>query len=85
MAARLFCIFFALLGIPLNLAVFNHLGYLMKCGVHGCAHWLDDSWQVEGVVGNWDESFPGGTVVEMWCRTRKGGMWKIRGLVGLGE
>ncbi|XP_066217523.1 potassium channel subfamily K member 17 [Saccopteryx leptura] len=40
MAARLFCIFFALVGIPLNLVVLNHLGRLMQQGVHRCARRL---------------------------------------------
>ncbi|KAM4834613.1 potassium channel subfamily K member 17 [Thomomys bottae] len=40
MAARLFCVFFALVGIPLNLVVLNRLGRLMQRGVHGCAHRL---------------------------------------------
>lgn len=46
MAARLFCIFFALVGIPLNLVVLNHLGHLMEQGVHRCAHRLGGAWQV---------------------------------------
>ncbi|XP_004619396.2 potassium channel subfamily K member 17 [Sorex araneus] len=45
MAARLFCIFFALVGIPLNLVVLNQLGRLMKRGVHGCARRLGNTWQ----------------------------------------
>uniref|UniRef100_A0A8C9DHA2 Potassium channel subfamily K member n=1 Tax=Prolemur simus TaxID=1328070 RepID=A0A8C9DHA2_PROSS len=40
MAARLFCIVFALVGIPLNLVVLNHLGHLMQQGVHHCARRL---------------------------------------------
>ncbi|XP_069879464.1 potassium channel subfamily K member 17 isoform X1 [Dipodomys merriami] len=40
MAARLFCVFFALVGIPLNLVVLNRLGRLMQRGVHGCARRL---------------------------------------------
>lgn len=48
MAARLFCIFFALVGIPLNLVVLNHLGHLMRRGVHGCARRLGGAWQVRG-------------------------------------
>ncbi|XP_073938367.1 potassium channel subfamily K member 17 isoform X2 [Castor canadensis] len=39
-AARLFCIFFALVGIPLNLVVLNRLGDFMLQGVHRCAHRL---------------------------------------------
>lgn len=46
MAARLFCIFFALVGIPLNLVVLNHLGHLMQQGVHRCARRLGGAWQV---------------------------------------
>ncbi|XP_044234239.1 potassium channel subfamily K member 17 isoform X1 [Ursus arctos] len=40
MAARLFCIFFALVGIPLNLVVLNRLGHLMQRGMHRCARRL---------------------------------------------
>lgn len=46
MAARLFCIFFALVGIPLNLVVLNHLGHLVQQGVHRCARRLGGAWQV---------------------------------------
>ncbi|XP_077616916.1 potassium channel subfamily K member 17 [Crocuta crocuta] len=45
MAARLFCIFFALVGIPLNLVVLNRLGHLMQQGVHRCARSLGGAWQ----------------------------------------
>nr|XP_031544358.1 potassium channel subfamily K member 17 isoform X2 [Vicugna pacos] len=45
MAARLFCIFFALVGIPLNLVVLNRLGHLMQQGVHRCAHKLGGTWK----------------------------------------
>ncbi|XP_030172930.1 potassium channel subfamily K member 17 [Lynx canadensis] len=45
MAARLFCIFFALVGIPLNLVVLNRLGHLMQQGVHHCARSLGGAWQ----------------------------------------
>ncbi|XP_036105067.1 potassium channel subfamily K member 17 [Molossus molossus] len=45
MAARLFCIFFALVGIPLNLIMLNHLGHLMQQGVHRCARRLGGAWQ----------------------------------------
>ncbi|XP_060237270.1 potassium channel subfamily K member 17 isoform X2 [Meriones unguiculatus] len=48
MAARLFCIFFALVGIPFNLVVLNRLGHLMQCGVHRCAHRLGARWQSHG-------------------------------------
>lgn len=49
MAARLFCIFFALVGIPLNLVVLNRLGHLMQQGVHHCARSLGGAWQVRGL------------------------------------
>nr|XP_012602389.1 potassium channel subfamily K member 17 isoform X2 [Microcebus murinus] len=45
MAARLFCIFFALVGIPLNLVVLNRLGHLMQRGVHRCARRLGGAGQ----------------------------------------
>ncbi|XP_059877278.1 potassium channel subfamily K member 17 isoform X2 [Delphinus delphis] len=45
MGARLFCIFFALVGIPLNLVVLNRLGHLMQQGVHSCAHMLGVTWK----------------------------------------
>ncbi|XP_006148674.1 potassium channel subfamily K member 17 [Tupaia chinensis] len=45
MPARLFCIFFALVGIPLNLVVLNRLGHLMQRGVHSCARRLGGTWQ----------------------------------------
>uniref|UniRef100_A0A8C3W108 Potassium channel subfamily K member n=1 Tax=Catagonus wagneri TaxID=51154 RepID=A0A8C3W108_9CETA len=45
MAARLFCIVFALLGIPLNLVVLNRLGHLMQQGVHRCARRLGGVWK----------------------------------------
>ncbi|XP_057556641.1 potassium channel subfamily K member 17 [Hippopotamus amphibius kiboko] len=45
MAARLFCIFFALVGIPLNLVVLNQLGHLMQQGVHRCARRLGGAWK----------------------------------------
>ncbi|KAM5262646.1 potassium channel subfamily K member 17 [Ctenodactylus gundi] len=45
MAARLFCIFFALVGIPLNLVVLNRLGHLMRQGVHRCALRMGGGWQ----------------------------------------
>ncbi|XP_077017811.1 potassium channel subfamily K member 17 [Tamandua tetradactyla] len=44
-AARLFCIFFALVGIPLNIVVLNRLGHLMQRGVHRCACRLGGGWQ----------------------------------------
>ncbi|XP_062954540.1 potassium channel subfamily K member 17-like [Cynocephalus volans] len=45
MAARLFCIFFALVGIPLNLVVLNRLGHLMQRGIYSCARRLGGTWQ----------------------------------------
>ncbi|XP_066862241.1 potassium channel subfamily K member 17 isoform X4 [Kogia breviceps] len=45
MGARLFCIFFALVGIPLNLVVLNRLGHLMQQGVHSCARMLGGTWK----------------------------------------
>ncbi|XP_040585474.1 potassium channel subfamily K member 17 isoform X2 [Mesocricetus auratus] len=45
MAARLFCIFFALMGIPLNLVVLNRLGHLMQRGMHRCVQRLGGGWQ----------------------------------------
>lgn len=49
MAARLFCIFFALVGIPLNLVVLNRLGHLMQRGMHRCARRLGGARQVKGL------------------------------------
>ncbi|ELK00334.1 Potassium channel subfamily K member 17, partial [Pteropus alecto] len=51
-AARLFCIFFALVGIPLNLFVLNHLGHLMEQGVHSCTRRLGGAWQ-DPVKARW--------------------------------
>nr|XP_007970905.2 potassium channel subfamily K member 17 isoform X1 [Chlorocebus sabaeus] len=48
MAARLFCIFFALVGIPLNLVVLNRLGHLMQQGVNHCSSRLGGTWQDPG-------------------------------------
>ncbi|XP_014638231.1 PREDICTED: potassium channel subfamily K member 17 [Ceratotherium simum simum] len=45
MAARLLCIIFALVGIPLNLVVLNRPGCLMQQGVHHCARRLGGAWQ----------------------------------------
>lgn len=80
MAARLFCIFFALVGIPLNLVVLNRLGRLMQRGVHGCARRLGGAWQVRGRgsgggmrgrAGNWGLS-PVRALVEK-CSCENGG------------
>ncbi|XP_057349801.1 potassium channel subfamily K member 17 isoform X1 [Manis pentadactyla] len=51
LAARLFCIAFALVGIPLNLVVLNRLGHLMERGVHRCALRLGGAWQTPR--GSW--------------------------------
>ncbi|XP_011799727.1 PREDICTED: potassium channel subfamily K member 17 [Colobus angolensis palliatus] len=48
MAARLFCIFFALVGIPFNLVVLNRLGHLMQQGVNHCSSRLGSTWQDPG-------------------------------------
>ncbi|XP_037376783.1 potassium channel subfamily K member 17 [Talpa occidentalis] len=45
MAARIFCIFFALVGIPLHLVVLNQLGHLMQRGMHNCTRRLGGAWQ----------------------------------------
>ncbi|KAJ8779961.1 hypothetical protein J1605_011997 [Eschrichtius robustus] len=45
MGSRLFCILFALVGIPLNLVVLNRLGHLMQQGVHSCARVLGGTWK----------------------------------------
>ncbi|XP_008838417.1 potassium channel subfamily K member 17 [Nannospalax galili] len=52
MAARLFCIFFVLVGIPLNLLVLNRLSHLMQRGVRRCAHRLGGRWQ-DPARGQW--------------------------------
>ncbi|NXS62942.1 KCNKH protein, partial [Brachypteracias leptosomus] len=45
---RIFCILFALFGIPLNLVLLNEIGQLMLSGVQCCAHCLEEvfHWQV---------------------------------------
>ncbi|XP_068952700.1 LOW QUALITY PROTEIN: potassium channel subfamily K member 17-like [Petaurus breviceps papuanus] len=43
MGARLFCIFFAFLGIPLNLVLLNRLGRLMLSWVQRWTHWLGEA------------------------------------------
>uniref|UniRef100_A0A663LN05 Potassium two pore domain channel subfamily K member 17 n=1 Tax=Athene cunicularia TaxID=194338 RepID=A0A663LN05_ATHCN len=40
-AGRIFCILFALFGIPLNLVLLNEIGQLMLLGVQHCAHRLE--------------------------------------------
>ncbi|XP_051638868.1 potassium channel subfamily K member 17-like [Manacus candei] len=44
---RIFCIVFALFGIPLNLVLLNEIGQLMLLGVQHCAHRLEEMfpWQ----------------------------------------
>lgn len=78
MAARLFCIVFALVGIPLNLVVLNRLGHLMQQGVHRCVQWLGGSWQVRRWPGTWMSLFQmedcGGSGVP----NQKGGVRKMR-------
>ncbi|XP_008493826.1 potassium channel subfamily K member 17 [Calypte anna] len=46
-AGRIFCIVFALFGIPLNLVLLNEIGQLMLLGVQHCAHRLEElfHWQ----------------------------------------
>ncbi|NXJ99930.1 KCNKH protein, partial [Corythaixoides concolor] len=46
-AGRIFCILFALFGIPLNLVLLNEIGQLMLLGVQHCAHRLEEvfRWQ----------------------------------------
>lgn len=41
-AGRIFCILFALFGIPLNLVVLNKIGQLMLLGVQHCARCLEE-------------------------------------------
>ncbi|NXJ48789.1 KCNKH protein, partial [Spizaetus tyrannus] len=41
-AGRIFCILFALFGIPLNLVVLNEIGQLMLLGVQQCARRLEE-------------------------------------------
>ncbi|XP_066479312.1 potassium channel subfamily K member 17 [Tiliqua scincoides] len=50
--AQVFCIFFALFGIPLNLVLLNRIGQLMLSGVHQCAFRLGEKfhWQREAAV-----------------------------------
>lgn len=52
-AGRIFCILFALFGIPLNLVLLNEIGQLMLLGVQRCAHHLEEMfhWQVSNVDG----------------------------------
>ncbi|XP_028903444.1 potassium channel subfamily K member 17 [Ornithorhynchus anatinus] len=43
---RLFCIFFAFLGIPLHLILLNRLGWLMLAWVHQSARILNNRWRL---------------------------------------
>ncbi|XP_070805924.1 potassium channel subfamily K member 17 [Pituophis catenifer annectens] len=54
-ASQVFCIFFALFGIPLNLILLNRIGQLMLSGVRLCAFYLDVKfqWQRGAVVLTW--------------------------------
>nr|XP_034966400.1 potassium channel subfamily K member 17-like [Zootoca vivipara] len=51
-AAQVFCIFFALFGIPLNLVLLNRIGQLMLSGVQLCAFHLGEKfhWQKGAAV-----------------------------------
>nr|XP_025978789.1 potassium channel subfamily K member 17 [Dromaius novaehollandiae] len=51
-AGRIFCIFFALFGIPLNLVLLNSIGQLMLSGVQHCAHRLEEKfhWQKKATL-----------------------------------
>ncbi|XP_013912018.1 PREDICTED: potassium channel subfamily K member 17 [Thamnophis sirtalis] len=49
-ASQVFCIFFALFGIPLNLILLNRIGQLMLSGVHLCTFYLDVKFQWQGAV-----------------------------------
>ncbi|XP_075781199.1 potassium channel subfamily K member 17 [Pelodiscus sinensis] len=51
-SAQIFCIFFALFGIPLNLILLNRIGQLMLCGVQRCAKHLGEKlhWQAAATV-----------------------------------
>lgn len=50
-AGRIFCIMFALFGIPLNLVLLNEIGQLMLLGVQHCARRLEEvcHWRVSSV------------------------------------
>uniref|UniRef100_A0A8B9PKV6 Potassium two pore domain channel subfamily K member 17 n=1 Tax=Apteryx owenii TaxID=8824 RepID=A0A8B9PKV6_APTOW len=51
-AGRIFCIFFALFGIPLNLVLLNSIGQLMLSGLQHCAHRLEEKfhWQKKATL-----------------------------------
>ncbi|XP_026505454.1 potassium channel subfamily K member 17 [Terrapene carolina triunguis] len=51
-SAQIFCIFFALFGIPLNLILLNRIGHLMLSGVQRCAKRLGEKlhWQEAATI-----------------------------------
>ncbi|XP_040523524.1 potassium channel subfamily K member 17 isoform X2 [Gallus gallus] len=51
-AGRIFCIFFALFGIPLNLVLLNEIGQLMLLGVQRSAHHLEEMfhWKIKAAL-----------------------------------
>ncbi|XP_062485677.1 potassium channel subfamily K member 17 isoform X2 [Pezoporus occidentalis] len=46
-AGRIFCILFALFGIPLNLVLLNEIGQLMLLGVQHCSHRLEEAFHLQ--------------------------------------
>ncbi|KAM9016192.1 potassium channel subfamily K member 17 isoform 3-T3 [Guaruba guarouba] len=46
-AGRIFCILFALFGIPLNLVLLNEIGQLMLLWVQHCAHRLEEAFHLQ--------------------------------------
>uniref|UniRef100_A0A8B9ZAU3 Potassium two pore domain channel subfamily K member 17 n=1 Tax=Anas platyrhynchos TaxID=8839 RepID=A0A8B9ZAU3_ANAPL len=51
-AGRIFCILFALFGIPLNLVLLNEIGQVMLLGVQRCAHRLEEMfrWKIKAAL-----------------------------------
>uniref|UniRef100_A0A8C3CMB3 Potassium channel subfamily K member n=1 Tax=Cairina moschata TaxID=8855 RepID=A0A8C3CMB3_CAIMO len=51
-AGRIFCILFALFGIPLNLVLLNEIGQVMLLGVQRCAHHLEEMfrWKIKAAL-----------------------------------
>ncbi|OXB76620.1 UNVERIFIED_CONTAM: hypothetical protein H355_014511 [Colinus virginianus] len=51
-AGRIFCILFALFGIPLNLVLLNEIGQLMLLGVQRSAHHLEEKfhWKIKAAL-----------------------------------
>ncbi|XP_015713303.1 potassium channel subfamily K member 17 [Coturnix japonica] len=51
-SGRIFCIFFALFGIPLNLVLLNEIGQLMLLGVQRSAHHLEEMfhWKIKAAL-----------------------------------